>query len=368
MPRKTLKGQLIVTLVTAMIAFVAYASQLAILWSYLGGASLHTALILIPFNFFIIMIFVNYALTCLTDPGHVPPNWIPEDQRHLEVKRSTHAPRFCKKCNNFKPPRTHHCSSCGVCVLKMDHHCPWVNNCVGFANYGHFIRMLVYVEISTIYLTVLLSCAVADAVHHATPIADYVWTAILLFLCFMVFLGVTILGAYHVYCITTNTTTIEGFEKGKSLTLKSMDTVHEVVYPYDQGVFNNLCFALGKQPLFWLWPQQMEGSGLSFPLNITNLHAPGNILTDASMDEDKRSSKYSTWSTQEADYDEDEERPLSMEYVSPVPPAHPRLTHHASQSTLHTPATPGSILTFTSTVSTLVDHRSSRHPLASKQG
>ena len=32
---------------------------------------------------------------------------------------------LCKKCNVIKPLRTHHCSICGFCVLKMDHHCPW---------------------------------------------------------------------------------------------------------------------------------------------------------------------------------------------------------------------------------------------------
>ena len=30
---------------------------------------------------------------------------------------------ICKKCISPKPPRTHHCSVCKTCVLKMDHHC-----------------------------------------------------------------------------------------------------------------------------------------------------------------------------------------------------------------------------------------------------
>ena len=30
---------------------------------------------------------------------------------------------ICKKCISPKPPRSHHCSVCNKCVLKMDHHC-----------------------------------------------------------------------------------------------------------------------------------------------------------------------------------------------------------------------------------------------------
>ena len=33
--------------------------------------------------------------------------------------------RWCKQCQLPKPPRAHHCKSCGKCVLKLDHHCPW---------------------------------------------------------------------------------------------------------------------------------------------------------------------------------------------------------------------------------------------------
>lgn len=41
----------------------------------------------------------------------------------LELKKSTSEPRYCKTCKAYKPPRSHHCSDCNICVLRMDHHC-----------------------------------------------------------------------------------------------------------------------------------------------------------------------------------------------------------------------------------------------------
>lgn len=40
-----------------------------------------------------------------------------------EALRQAHKPRWCRKCNAWKPPRCHHCSVSGRCVLKMDHYC-----------------------------------------------------------------------------------------------------------------------------------------------------------------------------------------------------------------------------------------------------
>jgi hypothetical protein len=59
-------------------------------------------------------------------------------------------------CNVFKPERCHHCSSCGRCVLNMDHHCPWVNNCIGFWNRKPFILLLIYVLVSAYYSSFFL--------------------------------------------------------------------------------------------------------------------------------------------------------------------------------------------------------------------
>jgi hypothetical protein len=68
--------------------------------------------------------------------------------------------RYCLKCDNIKPPRTHHCSACKQCVMKMDHHCPWVGNCVGLRTHKTFWLFLFYSTIGlvTVCLTTYLYC------------------------------------------------------------------------------------------------------------------------------------------------------------------------------------------------------------------
>lgn len=68
----------------------------------------------------------------------------------------------CRHCNNYKPLRAHHCSICGRCVQRMDHHCPWVNNCVGEANQKYFILFCGYICAAC---TDVLISVVVFAVH-----------------------------------------------------------------------------------------------------------------------------------------------------------------------------------------------------------
>ncbi|KAI8088048.1 DHHC palmitoyltransferase-domain-containing protein [Gilbertella persicaria] len=365
---KRIKGPLTVTLVTIMILFIAYTSQIFVIWPFLGPVSLQSMLTLVPLNFCIIMLLVNYFLTCKTNPGKVPHRWMPRQQAYIEVKKSTHAPRFCKTCNNYKPPRTHHCSCCNRCVLKMDHHCPWVNNCVGFANYCHFFRFIIYVDVSTIYLFVLLSCRLAQIIkeiHNGVqPSAlEAGFLSVNLVLTVIVMIAVGILSGYHIYCITTNTTTIEGWEKGRSLTVKGMGRIQNIKCPYDQGVYRNMQAVLGKWPLFWFFPQPMSGDGLDFPLNTKNLNQPD----EAALDEKNFSSRAalnrsasvnSQWTTATDVYRLSSTEPLTAN-ATPMKPLKTKESFNTiGDASINT--VPLSLMTFSSNTSTLVDHRQSK--------
>jgi len=42
-------------------------------------------------------------------------------------------------------------SVCNRCIIKMDHHCPWVNNCVGIGNHKYFLLFVFYTCLSCLY-------------------------------------------------------------------------------------------------------------------------------------------------------------------------------------------------------------------------
>ena len=64
--------------------------------------------------------------------------------------------RWCRKCKRTKPYDASHCSACGRCIIRMDHHCPWVNNCVALLNQKYFLQFLLYTGTQCLFCLVTL--------------------------------------------------------------------------------------------------------------------------------------------------------------------------------------------------------------------
>ena len=50
-----------------------------------------------------------------------------------------------------------HCALIIRCIMKMDHHCPWINSCVGYGNHTYFMWFLFLVLLGSIH-GVIISC------------------------------------------------------------------------------------------------------------------------------------------------------------------------------------------------------------------
>ena len=60
--------------------------------------------------------------------------------------------KICNTCNIIRPLRTSHCGTCDNCILKLDHHCPWIGTCVGKRNYHYFFFFVVFLNLTQIFV------------------------------------------------------------------------------------------------------------------------------------------------------------------------------------------------------------------------
>lgn len=148
-----------------------------------------------------------------TDPGTVPALEIPEGFKN---------PRVCKICRGtWKPPRAHHCKSCHRCIFRMDHHCPWINNCVGLTNQKLFILFLCYTAFAAVLTLFLLSVSAGAWLWSQSSVADaaspnsttIICSGLVAVECIAAVLFVSGFLQEQIESITTNSTLVETYQR-----------------------------------------------------------------------------------------------------------------------------------------------------------
>lgn len=72
----------------------------------------------------------------------------------------------CSTCKFKKPARSKHCRVCDVCISRQDHHCIWINQCVGEKNYRWFLFYLFSHAVLLAYCAICLLLIICSMIKQ----------------------------------------------------------------------------------------------------------------------------------------------------------------------------------------------------------
>ncbi|KAM4632259.1 palmitoyltransferase ZDHHC4 [Discoglossus pictus] len=131
-----------------------YCHDLEMSWLYLI-----TPYILITIKFYF------FYVCCVTDPGKVSSQ---NEASYIQVYEYDgvlfHRGNTCPSCQLLKPARSKHCGVCGFCVQRFDHHCVWINNCVGAFNIRYFLLYLLSLTLTAVSLAGVITAFLLQVV------------------------------------------------------------------------------------------------------------------------------------------------------------------------------------------------------------
>ncbi|XP_061783819.1 palmitoyltransferase ZDHHC2 isoform X2 [Nerophis lumbriciformis] len=181
------------------------------------------------------------------------------------TRTNSGAIRFCDRCQLLKPDRCHHCSVCDKCILKMDHHCPWVNNCVGFSNYKPFMLFLSYSLLYCLFITATDLKYFIKFWMNGFPDTQAKFHILFLFCSASMFsVSLASLFIYHCWLVCKNRSTLEAvrapvFRHGRDKNGFSL------------GSSKNFRQVFGDEAKYWPFPVFSSlGDGCAFPTCLVN--------------------------------------------------------------------------------------------------
>lgn len=197
------------------------------------------------------------------------------------LEKSIEKTHICNTCKTYKPPRCHHCSRCNKCFLKYDHHCAYLDICVGFHNYKFFIQFLV-ANLCYIAFYILVTTTEFFKIHRLSPSITINVIASLIFACgiFIVTLQTLLVQikllanneTYVEFCalneyLQGDHSYIHVFQEGP-ISEFSDSKDRKVLNPYNLGLKNNLQEVFGTKLFGWISPSFTSiGDGISFKKN-----------------------------------------------------------------------------------------------------
>ncbi|KAI0230078.1 Protein S-acyltransferase 10 [Lamellibrachia satsuma] len=195
-----------------------------------------------------------YYVTCFIDPGYVRTShhrrneiiYGNEDSADMDNSDLPHTRvhlRFCGFCGLNQPLRARHCEDCGRCIHKFDHHCPWLDTCIGERNHRFFYLFLLSETALTFWTIVIAIKALDPLVYKADPVVWAKLNVVLLSVigfvacCFAATCTLTIM---HTYVMVFNVTTWEFVSRHRITYLKNLPNN---LNPFHEGyIFNFLRF------------------------------------------------------------------------------------------------------------------------------